>query len=208
MNAAYRVGIDVGGTKILGGLVDCTSGALLSTVKLPTPAAGVEPVLEAVGEAIERVLEAAPGEAVREAAGIGLGLPGQVDAAAGVLRSAPNLGGGMREVAFGAPMQARFSLPVVLGNDVEVAAIGESRFGAGRGVALFACVFVGTGVGGALVQDGARYRGATGSAGEIGHIMVHTGGRRCGCGQRGHLEAYASRTAIVGMLREAVGASR
>ena len=95
-------------------------------------------------------------------------------------------------------------MPVKVRNDVEVAAIGESRFGAGRKVALFACEFVGTGVGGALMQNGVRFEGASGSAGEIGHIMVEAGGRMCGCGQRGHLEAYASRTAITAILREEV----
>ena len=88
------------------------------------------------------------------------------------------------------------------------AALGEARFGAGRGHKLFACVFVGTGVGGALLIDGQRYTGAAGSAGEIGHTMIRAGGRLCGCGQRGHLEAYASRSAIVAMLREGLELGR
>ena len=87
---------------------------------------------------------------------------------------------------------------------MNLAAIGEAEFGAGKGIDLFACVFVGTGIGGALMVNGARYGGAAGTAGEIGHMMVRAGGRLCGCGQRGHLEAYASRTAMVAMMREAV----
>jgi glucokinase len=150
------------------------------------------------------VLNEMPGKIRDQIRGIGLGVAGQVDPVGGVLRAAPNLGGGVSNVALAAPLQARFDLPVTLGNDVEVAAIGESRFGAGKGIPLFACVFVGTGIGGALMENGVRVRGATGSAGEIGHIMVRAGGRVCGCGQRGHLEAYASRTAIVAQLREAV----
>jgi glucokinase len=136
--------------------------------------------------------------------GIGLGMAGQVDQKKGVLRFAPNLGGGVRDVAVADPLNSRFKLPVKVRNDVEVAAIGESHFGAGKGVSLFACVFVGTGIGGALMVDGTRFEGASGSAGEIGHIMVEAGGRMCGCGQRGHLEAYASRTAITHILREEV----
>jgi glucokinase len=136
--------------------------------------------------------------------GIGLGVAGQVDSKRGVLIQAPNLGGGCKDVVLEEPLRKRFHMPVAVANDVEVAAIGESRFGAGRGIDLFACVFVGTGIGGALMLGGKRYGGAAGSAGEIGHMMIRAGGRMCGCGQRGHLEAYASRTAIVNQLREEV----
>jgi glucokinase len=148
----------------------------------------------------------APNDIAREVQRIGIGLAGQVDSALGTLHFAPNLGGGVKDVAIANPLEARFKIPVKVGNDVEVAALGESRFGAGRGAALFACVFVGTGVGGALIENGVRFRGATGSAGEIGHIMLREGGRMCGCGQRGHLEAYASRSAIVKIMREEVEA--
>jgi glucokinase len=204
MAGPYTIGVDVGGTKILGGLIDCGSGAIVSLVKTPSPPLGAQAVVGAVEATIVRVLAEAPGEIARQVQGIGLGVAGQVDPEMGILRAAPNLGGGISEVPLAAPLKQRFGLPVELGNDVEVAAIGESRFGAGKGIALFACVFVGTGVGGALMYHGNRFRGATGTAGEIGHIMVRAGGRLCGCGQRGHLEAYASRTAIVAALREAV----
>jgi glucokinase len=111
-------------------------------------------------------------------------------------------------VDFAGPLGRHFNLPVYLENDVQGAALGEARFGAGRGQHLFACVFVGTGVGGALLVDGQRYTGAAGSAGEIGHMMIRAGGRLCSCGQRGHLEAYASRTAIVAMLHEGMNLGR
>ena len=83
-----------------------------------------------------------------------------------------------------------------------------ARFGAGAGSDLFGCVFVGTGIGGAMMLHGRRFMGAAGTAGEIGHMVVHAGGRQCGCGQRGHLEAYASRTAMVAMLREGLEAGQ
>jgi glucokinase len=204
MPGPYAIGVDVGGTKILGGLIDCSSGAIISMVKSPSPTTGADPLMATLIENITRVLAEAPGEIAAQVSHIGLGVAGQVEAATGMLRGAPNLGGGLIDMPIRAPLQARFNLPIALGNDVEVAAIGESRFGAGRDIPLFACVFVGTGVGGALMMNGARYGGATGNAGEIGHTMVRAGGRMCGCGQRGHLEAYASRTAIVAMLREAV----
>jgi glucokinase len=194
----------VGGTKILGGVIDTQTGEVINAVKLPSPPVGADPVVAAIGDAIAKIRDEAPDEIRDQITQIGIGIAGQVDAAAGILLAAPNLGGGLSQVALSGPIGERFGLPVQLGNDVEVAALGESRFGAGRDVPLFACVFVGTGVGGALMENGVRFRGATGSAGEIGHIMVRAGGRLCGCGQRGHLEAYASRTAIVAMLREAV----
>jgi glucokinase len=161
-------------------------------------------VLAAIEETITGVLAEAHGDIAKKVHSIGLGVAGQVDQANGILLSAPNLGGGVTNVHLAEPLHAHFGVPVKVRNDVEVAAIGESRFGAGRNIPLFACVFVGTGIGGALMQDGVRFEGASGSAGEIGHIMVEVGGRMCGCGQRGHLEAYASRTAITSILREEV----
>jgi glucokinase len=93
-------------------------------------------------------------------------------------------------------LEERYKVPAALLNDVQVAAIGEGKFGAGKDCDNFFCVFVGTGVGGAIVRDGKLYTGATGTAGEVGHLIIHANGRHCGCGGRGHLEAYASRTAI------------
>jgi glucokinase len=88
----------------------------------------------------------------------------------------------------------------VLRNDVQIAAIGEARFGAGQGIDDFICVFVGTGIGGAIVRNGTLIPGFSGNAGEIGHTTIDQGGRICGCGGRGHLEAYASRTAITKVI--------
>jgi glucokinase len=205
MPGTYAVGVDVGATKILAGVVDYQSGDIHSTVKVSSPTAGPDSMMEAINEAISRALSEAPQEIAGQVQRIGLGLAGQVSNSEGVLHAAPNLGGGITaDVPVSKPLKDYFGLPIALGNDVEAAALGELMFGAGRGKKLFACVFVGTGIGGALVQDGVRYRGASGSAGEIGHTMVQAGGRLCGCGQRGHLEAYASRTAIVAMLREQV----
>lgn len=201
----YAIGVDTGATKILAGLIDCDTGEVINSAKLPSPTDGPESLLPAIHDAIGRVLNEAPADKRKQIARIGIGLAGQVDKARGVLRAAPNLGGGITsELEIAEPLRARFDIPVLVGNDVEVAAIGESHFGAGKGIDLFACIFVGTGIGGALMEKGKRYRGASGSAGEIGHIMVRAGGRQCGCGQRGHLEAYASRTAIVNILREEV----
>ena len=133
----------------------------------------------------------------KQLAGIGVGAAGQVDAEKGVLlRHAEPQPGGHRSADRGVAAQDGSACTPALRNDVQVAATGELAFGAGRGVEDFICCFVGTGVGGAVVTGGKLVTGASGSAGEIGHIVVDTGGRLCGCGGRGHLEAYASRTAI------------
>jgi glucokinase len=99
-------------------------------------------------------------------------------------------------------------LEVHVGNDVEVATEGERRFGAGKGHDTFACIFVGTGIGGGIIHEGTFLRGASNSAGEIGHAVVSYGGRLCGCGGRGHLEAYASRSAITRVLVEEIRRGR
>ena len=207
MAGSYAVGVDVGATKILAGVVNYKTGQVHSTVKVSSPTNGPDALMEAIVEAISKALGEAPKDIADDVKRIGLGLAGQVSSAKGVLHAAPNLGGGITsDVPVREPLSAHFGVPIALGNDVEAAALGEATFGAGRGKKFFACVFVGTGIGGALMQDGVRYKGASGSAGEIGHILVQAGGRPCGCGQRGHLEAYASRSAIVSILREQVEA--
>ena len=97
-------------------------------------------------------------------------------------------------------LKKQFNKPVAVGNDVEVAALGEYLHGAGKGSNNFICIFVGTGIGSGIVQNGRMYTGLTGTAGEIGHMVIDAGGRICGCGCRGCLEAYASRTAITKVI--------
>jgi glucokinase len=93
-------------------------------------------------------------------------------------------------------LEKEFKIPVFLGNDVEVATIGEMKYGAAKGCDDFVCIFVGTGIGSAIVKDGKIIKGATGTAGEMGHMIVDLNGRQCACGAHGCLEAYASRSAI------------
>jgi glucokinase len=119
-----------------------------------------------------------------------------VDADKGVLLGTPNLSQAVIDLPITESLSKRFGVPAALRNDVQVAATGELVFGAGQGITDFLCCFVGTGVGGAVVTGGKLVTGVSGSAGEIGHLVVDSGGRLCGCGGRGHVEAYASRTAI------------
>lgn len=200
MAARYSLGVDLGGTKIMAAVVDVTTGAVAGSDRKRTRAErGAAFLLERLGDVIEGALAEAkvkPSELI----GLGIGAAGQVDRAGGVLISAPNLAYDTANLPLADILRERYQTPVALGNDVEVAAVGELHFGAGRGCDNFLCVFIGTGIGGGIVIDGQLYRGATGTAGEIGHIVVDAGGRHCGCGHRGCLEAYASRTAITRTL--------
>jgi glucokinase len=190
------LGIDFGGTKVLAGVVDLESGSVLATAKKKTNAADTaEQLMDrlfAVGaDAIEKA-----GVNASYLRGIGVGLAGQVDTDRGILLGAPNLSQSTVNLPMAEMLSAHFGIPARLRNDVQVAALGEAAFGAGKDHAEFVCVFVGTGIGGAMVRDGRLVSGAAGAAGEIGHIVIDANGRLCGCGGRGHLEAYASRTAI------------
>lgn len=134
----------------------------------------------------------------RQIAGIGIGAAGQVNREKGILIYGANIG--VSDLPLAQPLSEIYKVPCFVGNDVEVATLGEMHFGAGRKCDSFVCVFVGTGVGSGIVQNGKLHRGATGSAGEIGHIVLDPYGRLCGCGMLGCMEAYASRTAIAKQL--------
>jgi glucokinase len=197
----YAVGVDVGGTKIYVGLVNVETGEVLATARKRThPERGADFFTQRLQEVIADAVAQAGLTGPSAPVGIGIGIAGQVDREKGVILGAPNLATGLVNLDVDELLRQRFGLPVALGNDVEVAAYGEQYYGAGRGVADFVYISVGTGIGSAIIQQGAIYRGHTGTAGEIGHTVVDYDGRFCGCGGRGHLEAYASRTAISKML--------
>jgi glucokinase len=186
--------IDLGGTKILAAVFgpdgEIAGRAKKSTGKDHRPDAVVERMVECVREAA-----AAAGVPASHLRGVGVGAPGPVDVADGVIRLAPNLG--WENVPLRDALARSLSIPAAVDNDVRVAVLAEHGVGAGRGVANMIGVWPGTGVGGGLVLDGRIYTGANSLAGEIGHITIEAGGPRCGCGGRGHLEAIASRTGIV-----------
>jgi glucokinase len=135
--------------------------------------------------------------------GVGVGAPGVIDPNDGTVQQAPNLAGWMEpfDVA-GALSSALGGLPVAVDNDVNVGTLAEHRLGAGKGADNLLGVFAGTGIGAGVVLDGELRRGPTGAAGEIGHMVVRRGGRLCGCGGRGHLEAYAGRAAMERRARD------
>ena len=186
------VGVDLGGTKVFAALVE--GGEVTAEAKANTPTGGPNAVVEAIAECIGR-LKAGPLRA------LGVGAPGVVDIAAGTVGSAPNLVGFRDPVPLAALLAERLGIDrVVIDNDANVGTLGEHRHGAGRASGDLLGVFVGTGVGGGIMLDGALRHGPGGLAGEIGHMVVAEGGRPCGCGRLGHLEAYAGRA---GLEREA-----
>jgi glucokinase len=187
------VGIDVGGTKIAGGVVD-EHGRILATALRESPAtdsAAIELAIEDV------VAELRGGHAID---GIGVGAAGFIDVARSTVLFSPNLA--WRDEPLKSDLEARIGLPVVIENDANAAAWGEFTFGAGADVDDLLLVTVGTGVGGGIVLTGELHRGAFGVAGEIGHLRVVPGGHLCGCGNRGCWEQYASGSALVRDARD------
>lgn len=189
----YSIGIDLGGTKALIALINKSDGSVKNFVKKKTKKEkGPDNITKKLFEGIEELLQAEISES--KITSIGIGSSGLVDRENGIIKSAPNLD--CFDYHIKDIIEEHFKIPVYVGNDVEVAAIGEQRFGAGRNCNDFVCIFVGTGVGSAIVKNGKILYGATGTAGEIGHIIVDLNGRPCACGAHGCLEAYASRSAI------------
>jgi glucokinase len=195
----FAVGVDLGGTKILAGVVNLTNGQILSTAKKKTRVVEegselVKRISACISESLELAQTVDSKFEPKKLVGIGIGAAGMVDREKGILLAAANIG--TNDLPLAEPISAQFGLPVKVGNDVEVATIGELHFGAGRGCDNFVCMFIGTGIGSGIVNNGKIYHGGYGTAGEVGHIIVVPDGLPCGCGGYGCLETYASRTAI------------
>ena len=200
------IGVDLGGTKILARFVDPLTGRAARRRKAPTPKTGPDDVIEALAATVESLTGNGGGTDRAnddrgdrgdrdELVAVGVGVPGFVTDHRTVVRCA-NIAGWDEPIDLRARLSDRLGVPVVVGNDVNCGALAEHRLGAGRGVEDLLAVFVGTGVGGGLVRGGAIAEGGRGMVGEIGHVTVRPGGARCGCGGRGHLEAYAGRAGI------------
>lgn len=196
------IGIDLGGTKIATALVD-DAGAILSydyreTLSEEGPEAVVKRMVDAA-----RVVTAQAGMEPAQVLAVGVGSPGPLDIETGVVLAPPNLPG-WDDVPLTQPIEEALGIKVFLENDANAAALGEHRFGAGRGTKHMIYVTVSTGIGGGLILDGKLYHGFDGMAGEVGHVTILPGGPLCGCGNRGHLEAMAAGPAIAREARERV----
>ncbi len=181
-------GIDVGGTKIAGGVVD-EDGTIIEQLRVESPATDAEAIEEAIAGL---VIELRSRHAIET---VGVGAAGYVDKARAVVLFAPNVA--WRNEDLKAELEKRVELPVVIENDANAAAWGEFRYGAAHDAEDLLLVTVGTGVGGGLVLDGEVYRGANGVGAEIGHMRVVPNGILCGCGKHGCFEQYASGSALV-----------
>lgn len=178
--------VDIGGTKLMVGLVDET-GAVLRSKVVPTPIAGGP---EAVVDAAVQLLADLDGRP----AALGATVPGLADSRRGLLRYAP--AHGWSDVPFAEMLSRASGLPARIANDVNACALAEQRFGVGKGMESLVWITVSTGIGGAVVIKGQIFEGAGGISGEIGHLVVEEGGPACGCGHLGCLEAVASGPAI------------
>jgi len=193
--AKVAVGVDIGGTNLRFGLVDAM-GNILARKRMVTDAhQGVEKVMARIKRGIGDLIKKAEGSG-HNVVGIGLGMPGIISHAEGIVRFSPNLAGWV-DVPLRDAIAEGFGLPVFVENDANAYALGEAWYGAGRGAKSLICITLGTGVGGGIILDGKVWRGADGMAGEVGHITVDPKGPECGCGNRGCLERYSSATAVL-----------
>ncbi|SMB99628.1 glucokinase [Thermanaeromonas toyohensis ToBE] len=191
------IGIDVGGSKIRGALVS-RDGSLQRVIEISTEAdKGGLHVVRRVLSIIKELLE-------QSVLGIGIGTAGQVGFDGSIL-GATNTFPGWTGIPLKKIVESETYLPVKVVNDVHAMALGELYFGEAKGVQHFLCLALGTGVGGAIVINRKLFRGSTGAAGEIGHLIIHPNGRSCPCGRKGCLEAYVSATALTKRYEEKTG---
>jgi glucokinase len=195
----FTIGVDVGGTKVLGGVVN-QDGAVLKTARRDTPREGGAALTQAIADVAKELMVDFSVDSV------GVSAAGFVSSDRKTMLATPNIAG-WNGLDLDSQLTQLIGLPVVIENDANAAAWGEARFGAGRGKEHMLMLTVGTGIGGGIVVNGDLYRGAFGIAAEIGHIRVVPDGHLCGCGARGCFEQYASGNALMRHAREAIAAS-
>jgi glucokinase len=198
------IGCDLGGTNLRAAVVDVESGEVLHLMSVPTSARdGHEAVMQRMAGLIVQVIQSA-GVQRDDIGGVGIGVPGVLDLNKGETLFLPNLPGTWPHVPLRDTIVQLTGLPTMILNDVRSITNGEWRFGAGRGVDTLAVFAIGTGIGGGLVLNGQLHLGIGGTGGELGHTMIDFNGPRCGCGNHGCLEAYASGPAIAAMGAKSV----
>lgn len=191
------IGIDIGGTNLRGALID-EDGKITKRLSIPSEAdKGIDFVIENLVTLINEI------KGKREILGAGIGIPGIIDSAKGILTQAPNISSvddyPLRDVL---TEKLGEKTRIFIENDANCATVGEWWTGAGKDVNSIVMMTMGTGVGGGIVLDGKLWRGANGMAGEVGHITIYPEGAKCNCGNRGCLESYASANAVRWMLQQ------
>ncbi|MEN9753097.1 MAG: hypothetical protein RL670_788 [Actinomycetota bacterium] len=191
----HAIGIDIGGTKIAGGLVD-SDGNIVREARVPTPSTDPDAIVAAVVALVDEL------SADSEVIGVGVAAAGFVDAARENIVYAPNLS--WRNEPFKAKLEAKLKYPVIIENDARAAGWAEFQYGAAKSATHMILLTIGTGVGGAVVSNSQLQRGKFGFAGELGHVRMVPGGLLCGCGQLGCIEQYGSGTALLRNARDLV----
>jgi glucokinase len=199
VQAGHAIGVDLGGTKILAGVV-ARDGTVVRRHERPTPQDSQEHVLAELEAAVAELLDESVGA-------VGFGVPSPIDQERGIVVRCVNLP--LVDAPLRDRMHERFGIPVGLDNDANAAAVGEWRAGAGRGEDDLVMLTLGTGVGGGVISGGKPFRGRNGIGAELGHVVIVHGGRPCqgACTGRGHLETYVSGTAVTEAAREEFGPS-
>jgi len=187
------IGIDIGGTKIAGAVVD-ENGEILAEARVATQAGDSEAIIDAVVEMIERL---AIGRLISAA---GVAAPGFIDSQQSTVYYTPNIN--WRNEPLRERLLSRLNLDITIDNDANAAGWAEYRFGAGRSLSDMTMLTIGTGVGGAIVSQGRLFRGGFGTGAELGHLRVVPDGLPCGCGARGCIEQYGSGRALLRMANE------
>ncbi len=193
------IGIDVGGTKVLGGVVD-ENGIVLATARKDTPRQGGSALTQTIAFIAKELM------ANHSISSVGVSAAGFVSSDRKTMLATPNIAD-WNGVDLDQQLTTLIGLPVVIENDANAAAWGEAKFGAGRNYNHMVMLTLGTGIGGGIIINGELYRGAFGIAAEFGHLRVVPQGHLCGCGARGCFEQYASGNALLRHAREAISAS-
>jgi len=197
MPKQLAIALDIGGTKIAAALVD-TEGRILSSFKVDTPKGTSSDVVDSIAGLVGKLT--APTPETGEVVGIGLGVAGTIDWNQGIIVQSPNLpfsNFGLRNT-----IESRFGLSTFMDNDANLATLGEKYFGAARGVQHVIGLTLGTGIGAGIIFNGCLYRGATGSAAEIGHMVIQATGPQCTCGSYGCFEEMAAGRTLVRLAKE------
>ena len=187
-----QIGFDLGGTKMLAALLERDSAGdvtVVDRVKKRTQSGSNDVVLSQIVALLDEIWRDDG-----SVSSIGIAVPGPIDTKTGVILDTPNIG--VRDLHLGEILEKRFKVPVHLENDVNAGLWGEFIAGSARGFTHVIGIFPGTGIGGGLILNGQLYRGKQGAAGEIGHMIMQSDGRQCGCGGHGCYETVASKTAI------------
>ncbi len=196
---AHTIGIDVGGSKVLGGVVD-ESGTVLASARRDTPRQGGQALTQTIADMAQELMSH------HDVSCVGVSAAGFVSSDRKTMLATPNITD-WNGVDLDKELTDLIGLPVIIENDANSAAWGEAKFGAGRNYEHIMMLTVGTGIGGGIVVNGSLYRGAFGIAAEFGHMRVVPDGHLCGCGGRGCFEQYASGNALLRHAREAINAS-